>query len=163
MQHPVWSSILYLTGSSSSSSSNTLPAHQQQLQQEQSAEAQPQQQQQQQQQQQPDLSTLQDCDGVRQAPTVILDQLYDQQAGCPVPAAPSSSMVVWPLKGSYCLFDGRLGHGVLDSGSSSIRATLLVNWWTSCPQVGVWLGSSWGWVLGCGPEPLCCHCAVEHG
>jgi hypothetical protein len=44
-------------------------------------------------------------------------------------------MLVWPLKGTYCLFDGRLGHGVLDSCSSSTRATLLVNWWTQCPLV----------------------------
>jgi hypothetical protein len=76
------------------------------------------------------------------APTVILDQVFDQQQGCPVPDAPSSSMLVWPLKGNYCLFDGQLGHGVLDSCSSSIRATLLVNWWTGCPQVR-W---RWCWV-----------------
>lgn len=150
VQHPVCSSILYLTGNSSSSSS-TLPAHEQQHH-AQPTEVQPQpqhqpQQQQQAQQQRPDLSTLRDWDGVRQAPTVILDQQYDQQAGCPVPAAPSSSMVVWPLKGTYCLFDGRLGHGVLDSCSSSIRATLLVNWWTSCPQVG-WVGF---WVQAVNP------------
>jgi len=70
------------------------------------------------------------------APTVILQQLFDQDLGRPMPSAPSRSMLVWPVKGTYCLFDGRLGHGVLDSCSGSIRATLLVNWWSKCPQVG---------------------------
>jgi hypothetical protein len=73
------------------------------------------------------------------APTIILEQLYDQQLGQPVPSAPAKSMMVWPMKGTYCIFDGQLGHGVLDSCSSSIRATLLVNWWSRCPQVGSFL------------------------
>jgi hypothetical protein len=81
------------------------------------------------------------------APTVILDQLFDQQQGCPVPSAPSKSMLVWPFKGTYCLFDGQLGHGVLDSCSSSIRATLLVNWWTGCPQVRCRVGAALSLIL----------------
>lgn len=68
------------------------------------------------------------------APTVILEQLYSQDLGRAAPSTPHRSMLVWPLKGSYCLFDGRLGHGVLDSCSSTTRATLLVNWWTQWPQ-----------------------------
>lgn len=75
-------------------------------------------------------------------PTVIIDQVFDQEAGAPVPEDPSTSCLVYPLAGSYCIFDGRLGHGVLDSFAGSERATLLVNWWSHQPQV--WGGgSSW--------------------
>lgn len=53
-----------------------------------------------------------------------------------MPEDPTCCYLVYPLAGSYCIFDGRLGHGVLDSFSGSRRATLLVNWWTHQPQVG---------------------------
>jgi hypothetical protein len=70
----------------------------------------------------------------RPGPTVIIDQVFDQAAGRPSPEDPASSALVYPLTGGYCVFDGRLGHGVLDSFAASRRATLLVNWWTHQPQ-----------------------------
>jgi len=60
--------------------------------------------------------------------------MFDQVKGKPVPEDPTSSYLVYPLAGAYCVFDGRLGHGVLDSFAKSKRATLLVNWWTHQPQ-----------------------------
>jgi hypothetical protein len=69
------------------------------------------------------------------APTVILQQVNDTELCTSVPESAAASVLVWPQRGSYCLFDGRLAHGVLDSCSSSLRATLLVNWWAQRPQV----------------------------
>ena len=47
-------------------------------------------------------------------------------------------------------FDGRLGHGVLDSAAAGRRMTLLVNWWTAKPQVGPHRSGSgaadWPWI-----------------
>jgi hypothetical protein len=80
------------------------------------------------------LSPLSLCGAA--APTVILQQVYDPELRTSVPEAAAASVLVWPQRGSYCLFDGRLAHGVLDSCSSSLRATLLVNWWAQRPQVG---------------------------
>jgi hypothetical protein len=65
------------------------------------------------------------------APTVILDQTYDKEAGRPVPPAPTSAVLVWPRAGSYTVFDGRLGHGVLDCCGEALRVTLLINWWVA--------------------------------
>ena len=42
---------------------------------------------------------------------------------------------MWPLQNSLCIFDGRLGHGVLDSAAAGPRVTMLINWWTYQPQV----------------------------
>ena len=42
---------------------------------------------------------------------------------------------MWPLQSSLCVFDGRLGHGVLDSAAAAPRVTMLINWWTYQPQV----------------------------
>jgi hypothetical protein len=68
-------------------------------------------------------------------PTVIIDQIFDPALGRPAPEDPTRSCLVYPLAGSYCVFDGRLGHGVLDSFSKATRATVLVNWWTHQPRV----------------------------
>ena len=68
-------------------------------------------------------------------PTVILDQHYDTQQGKAVPDSPYRTALVYPLKNNYVLFDGRLGHGVLDSTSAQPRMTLLINWWADKPQV----------------------------
>lgn len=68
-----------------------------------------------------------------QAPTVILDQRFDHEEGCPVPEDPTCATLVFPRCNAYCLFDGALGHGVLESGSDGRRATLLVNWWAQRP------------------------------
>ena len=77
---------------------------------------------------------------LRAGPTVVLDQRFDAEQGRPTPESPAASTLVFPLAGSYCLFDGALGHGVLDSGSSERRCTLLVNWWARKPEVGGWGG-----------------------
>ena len=69
-----------------------------------------------------------------QAPTVVTDQRYDYEEGCAVPDNPTSSTLVFPGSNSYCLFDGSLGHGVLDCGRQEERATLLVNWWKRKPE-----------------------------
>lgn len=74
-------------------------------------------------------------------PTVINNQVYSNKERRPVPPNPTHSALVWPQSGSYCIFDGGLGHGVLDSCCSSQRVTLLVNWWTDQPQVRLHLGS----------------------
>lgn len=71
----------------------------------------------------------------RPAPTVITDQAFDHECGEVVPESPTLSTLCFPIAGHYCIFDGRLGHGVLDSGEgASLRATLLVNWWQHKPQ-----------------------------
>ena len=73
-------------------------------------------------------------------PTVILDQHYDTQQGKAVPDSPYRTALVYPLKNNYVLFDGRLGHGVLDSTSAQPRMTLLINWWADKPQVNSSIG-----------------------
>ena len=73
-------------------------------------------------------------EGPIQAPTVITDQRFDQDAGCPVPENPTKSTLAFPVENSYCIFDGQLGHGVLDCGHTQRRDTLLVNWWVRKPQ-----------------------------
>lgn len=73
-------------------------------------------------------------EGPTQAPTVITDQRFDQDAGCTVPENPTCSTLAFPLENSYCIFDGQLGHGVLDCGHTQRRDTLLVNWWVEKPQ-----------------------------
>lgn len=97
----------------------------------------------------------------REQPTAIVDQVFDQEAQEAVPETPERLALVFPKKvrgqdtspgssfvlggwaatsapiqmqGSFCVFDGRLGHGVLDSGSRSERRTLLVNWWVKQPR-----------------------------
>lgn len=66
-------------------------------------------------------------------PTVILDQLFDIEHG-PVPDNPTGCVLAWPAANRYCIFDGRLGHGVLDSPCQDLRATLLINFWRTKPQ-----------------------------
>ena len=66
-------------------------------------------------------------------PTVILDQLFDIKQG-PVPDNPTGCVLAWPAANRYCIFDGRLGHGVLDSPCQDLRATLLINFWRTKPQ-----------------------------
>ena len=68
-------------------------------------------------------------------PSVVVDQAFDQEEGKAVPDTPVRSMVIYPETGLYCIFDGKLAHGVLESTSRQDRATLLVNWWTSQPEV----------------------------
>ena len=70
-----------------------------------------------------------------QSPTVINDQIFDQKLNRPTPHNPTRSSFVFPLRNTYCLFDGRLGHGVVDSRNTDKRVTLLVNWWTNRPKL----------------------------
>lgn len=81
-----------------------------------------------------------------------MNQTFDHDAGCPTPPDPTHTLLVFPEENQYCLFDGGLAHGVIDSlppgksgggnsdssSSSSIpggaRATLLVNWWAAQPE-----------------------------
>ncbi len=72
-------------------------------------------------------------------PTVIVNQRFDQEEGGVYPDHPDHSILVFPTANSYCLFDGGLGHGVLDCGHDELRVTFLVNWWEQQPQVGGWL------------------------
>ncbi len=69
-----------------------------------------------------------------QAPTVVIDQMYDQVTQSTVPENPTYSTFVIPRENCYCVFDGRTGHGVLESASKERRATLLVNWWQVKPE-----------------------------
>ncbi|KAL6777699.1 hypothetical protein ACKKBG_A15310 [Auxenochlorella protothecoides x Auxenochlorella symbiontica] len=71
----------------------------------------------------------------RQGPTVILDQRFDAELGAVTPPSPAWSTLSFPLAGNYCIFDGALGHGVLDAGDEAeMRATLLINWWQHRPE-----------------------------
>lgn len=69
------------------------------------------------------------------APTVVLWQHYDSSTGCACPEAPESCALVFPRAGNLLLFDGALGHGVLESVAPDERMTLLINWWAHQPQV----------------------------
>lgn len=62
--------------------------------------------------------------------TVILDQIYDNNKKCPDPKDPDKCVIIPPESGKFCVFDGKLGHGVLESSNPSKRVTMLVNWWT---------------------------------
>lgn len=48
---------------------------------------------------------------------------------------PRRSLLAYPRRNNFLLFDGRLGHGVLDTLSGDLRMTLLVNWWHHKPLV----------------------------
>ncbi len=74
------------------------------------------------------------ADVLPQAPTVVTDQRFDAAAGRPAPEDPTRSALVFPEAGAYCVFDGALGHGVLEAGGAARRATLLVNWWAARPS-----------------------------
>ena len=67
--------------------------------------------------------------------TVILDQRFDAEKGATYPESPANCVFVPPSAGKYCVFDGALGHGVLDSSNTERRMTLLVNWWKEKPSV----------------------------
>jgi hypothetical protein len=90
---------------------------------------------------------------------VVLDQVYDAVAGCPVPEDPCRCALVYPQAGLYALFDGRLGHGVLDSTSGTQRVTLLINWWREAPRVGA---ASQEHVATPAGSPLLHHNAARH-
>lgn len=66
---------------------------------------------------------------------MIVNQRFDQEEGCTYPDNPEHSTLVFPTANHYCLFDGGLGHGVLECSHNDVRATFLVNWWEQRPQV----------------------------
>ena len=68
---------------------------------------------------------------------MLADQLFDNDTHEAVPAQPQCSTLIRPEANSLAVFDGRLAHGVLSSASSELRATMLVNWWTSQPQASL--------------------------
>lgn len=70
----------------------------------------------------------------RQAPTVVLQQRFDAASRRPVPADPPACVLSFPRSANFLVFDGELGHGVLDAVTPGKRATLLVNWWRHRPQ-----------------------------
>lgn len=74
-----------------------------------------------------------EADGCVQGPTVVMRQRFDNDRRCTVPEDPDACCIVWPMRGRYLVFDGGLGHGVLDSVGQSKRITLLVNWWQGPP------------------------------
>lgn len=76
-----------------------------------------------------------EVDGRISGPTVIVGQCFDNKACVPEPEQPEKTALVWPRRGSLAVFDGGLGHGVLDSPSQEKRVTMLINWWTYQPQV----------------------------
>jgi hypothetical protein len=76
--------------------------------------------------------------GLRAGPTVVVDQQH-----CPATqqeqedATPRRSLLAYPRENSFLMFDGRLGHGVLDTLSGGTRMTLLINWWHHKPMVSI--------------------------
>ena len=94
--------------------------------------------------------------------TVVVNQRLHPRSGAPLPAAPTSSSLLWPRKGAAAAFDGRLAHCVLSScagasfaaaaaaeegeepeGTTSSpfdegrRATVLFNFWCGAAPGGV--------------------------
>ena len=66
---------------------------------------------------------------------MLLQQRFDAKEGRAVPEDPDQSVLVFPQRNNFLVFDGGLGHGVLDGVSGDVRMTLLINWWTHRPQV----------------------------
>ena len=114
MAHPAWSSVLYLTGSDGGDDDDDYANGADGVGGSKSGGGN-------------DATAAQPL--LREGPTVVIDQVFDAAAGRPEPEEPTASVLAWPKARTYLIFDGRLGHGVLDSLSGARRATLLVNWW----------------------------------
>lgn len=69
-----------------------------------------------------------------QSPTIVTNQYYSHDKNKVVPEDPTESTFVFPKVNRYCVFDGRLAHGLLDSGCEDVRVTFLVNWWKKKPE-----------------------------
>lgn len=73
-----------------------------------------------------------------QSPTIVTNEHYDEVQKCIVPKDfPTCSTMVFPKENRYCIFDGRCGHGVLDTNSKDeddVRVVFLVNWWRKRPE-----------------------------
>lgn len=66
---------------------------------------------------------------------MVVDQEFDNERGRAQPSDPQQCVLIYPRRGAFAVFDGRLGHGVLGSAATDLRATLLINWWSHQPQV----------------------------
>lgn len=74
--------------------------------------------------------------GLYAGPTVVVDQQHcSAKQREQEDATPRRSLVAYPRKNNFLMFDGRLGHGVLDTLSGGTRMTLLINWWQHKPMV----------------------------
>ncbi|WPT11916.1 hypothetical protein PSENEW3n2_00005415 [Picochlorum sp. SENEW3] len=73
-----------------------------------------------------------------QSPTIVTNEHYDEIEKCIVPKDfPTCSTMVFPKENRYCIFDGRCGHGVLDTNTKDeddVRVVFLVNWWRKRPE-----------------------------
>jgi hypothetical protein len=80
------------------------------------------------------LNTAEECAVPPLGATLVMQQRFDAQAGCGVPEPSRHDVLVWPSRNCVLAFDGTLAHGVLDSASTRVRRSMLVNWWRSNPK-----------------------------
>ena len=64
---------------------------------------------------------------------MVVDQQHCSSGG--QGETPRRSLLAYPRQNSLLMFDGRLGHGVLDTLRGGTRMTLLINWWHHKPKV----------------------------
>ena len=81
-------------------------------------------------------------------PTVVVDQQHCSSAQ--QKETPRRSLLVYPRRNNFLLFDSRLGHGVLDTLSGDLRMTLLINWWHHKPMVSLLLTVIMSACVDCG-------------
>ena len=80
------------------------------------------------------LNTAEECAAPPLGATLVMQQRFDAEAGCGVPEPSRHDVLVWPSAGGVLVFDGALAHGVLDSASTHVRRSMLVNWWRAQPR-----------------------------
>ena len=80
------------------------------------------------------LNTAEECAAPPLGATLVMQQRFDAEAGCGVPEPSRHDVVAWPSANTVLAFDGTLAHGVLDSASTRVRRTMLVNWWRTQPR-----------------------------
>lgn len=79
------------------------------------------------------LNDAEECGPPRLGVTMVTDQTFDAETGEGTPDPCRRTVLAWPTSGALLVFDGALAHGVLDSRSSVVRRTILVNWWSAAP------------------------------
>ena len=80
------------------------------------------------------LNTAEECAAPALGATLVMQQRFDAEAGCGVPEPSRHDVLVWPSRNCVLAFDGTLAHGVMDSASTRVRRSMLVNWWRSKPR-----------------------------
>jgi len=71
----------------------------------------------------------------RQSPLILTNQAFNSTLNAPIPDDPTHTTLLFPVPNTYVLFNGDLGHGVLDGAHDAPeRATLLINWWKERPK-----------------------------